>query len=124
MYKRQDSNLGSFTPVKHVPLDQCKLQRHVGVNNLPNVVTRQRGGRESNEQPMTCKSNALTTRLLHHPSVVVIKSTTNLDLSPPSDISPKVTPKKKICQPNKTQVNEKVCKNSSIDAHVPQKISD
>ena len=75
-----DLNLGSFTPVKHIPLDHCNLQRHVGVNNLPNVVTRQHGGRESNLQPLNCKSNTLTTKLLSHPSVVAIQSTTNLDL--------------------------------------------
>ena len=32
-------------------LDYCNLQRHMGVNNLPKVVTRQRGGRELNSQP-------------------------------------------------------------------------
>jgi len=34
-----------------LPLDHCDLQRHVGTYNLPKVVTRQRGGRESNSQP-------------------------------------------------------------------------
>ena len=45
------------------PLNHCDLQRHVGVNNLPNVVTRQRRNSELNLQPPCCKSNALTTRL-------------------------------------------------------------
>ena len=34
-----------------LPLDHCDLQRQMGVNNLPKVVTRQRGGRESKLQP-------------------------------------------------------------------------
>ena len=42
------------------------LQRHVGVNNLLEVVTRQLSGWESNSQPWSCKSNAITTRLLTH----------------------------------------------------------
>jgi len=33
----------------------------MGVNNLPKVVTRQRGGQESNSQPSSCQSNTLTT---------------------------------------------------------------
>jgi len=37
------------------------MQRHVGVNNLPRVVTRQRGGRESNSHPWSYQSDALTT---------------------------------------------------------------
>jgi len=36
------------------------------VNNLPKVVTRQRRGRESNLQPLSRKSNALTTGLPSH----------------------------------------------------------
>ena len=36
----------------------------MGVNNLPKVVTRQRGGRESNLQPSSYKCNAVTTKLL------------------------------------------------------------
>ena len=40
-------------------LNHCVLLRHVGVNNLPKVVTRQRRGRES--QPASCKSDALAT---------------------------------------------------------------
>jgi len=47
-------------------LDHCKLQRHMGVNNLPTVVTSQRGGRKSNSQPSICESNAPTTRLQSH----------------------------------------------------------
>ena len=35
-----------YTPLPSVlPLDHCGLQRHLGVNNLPKVVTRQRGDR-------------------------------------------------------------------------------
>ena len=48
-------------------LNHCDLLRHVGVNNLPKVVTRQRRGRELNSQPASCKSNALATRLPSHP---------------------------------------------------------
>ena len=57
-----------LTPQSHmlVPLDHCNLQRQMGVNNLPKVVTRQRGSRKSNSQPSSCKSNALTTRLPSH----------------------------------------------------------
>jgi len=54
----------SHTAVRHVPLHRCNLQRHVGVNNLPKVVTRQCGSRELNSQPSSCESNTLTTRLL------------------------------------------------------------
>jgi len=53
-----------LTPQSIMPsVNQCDLQRHVGVNNLPEVVTRQRRGRELNSQPSSCKSNALITRL-------------------------------------------------------------
>ena len=53
-----------LTPQSVMPsLNQCDLLRHVGVNNLPKVVTRQRRGRELNSQPASCKSNALATRL-------------------------------------------------------------
>jgi len=47
------------------PRNHCDLQRHVGVNNLPKVLTLtpQRRGRELHSQPSSCKSNALTTRL-------------------------------------------------------------
>jgi len=44
----------------------CDLQRNVGVNNLPKVVTRQRRGRELNSQRSSCKSNSITTRLPNH----------------------------------------------------------
>ena len=47
-------------------LNHWHLLRYVGLNNLPKVVTRQHGGRESNLQPWSCKSNALTTRLPIH----------------------------------------------------------
>ena len=50
-------------PHTAVPLDHWDLQRQMGVNNLLKVVTRQRGGWESNSQQSSCKSNALTTRL-------------------------------------------------------------
>jgi len=51
-----------LTPQSIMPsLNHCDLLRHVGVNNLPKVVTRQRRGRELNSQPASCKSNALST---------------------------------------------------------------
>ena len=60
------------TPQSIMPsLNHCDLQRHVGVNNLPKVVTPQRRGRELNSQPSSCKSNALTTRLPSHPTTVL-----------------------------------------------------
>jgi len=37
------------------------------VNNLPTAIIRQRGDQESNSQPPSCESNALTTRLPSHP---------------------------------------------------------
>jgi len=59
-----------LTPQSIVPsLNQCDLLRHVGVNNLPKVATRQRRGWELNSQPANCKSNALATRLPSHPKV-------------------------------------------------------
>jgi len=45
-------------------LNHYDLLRHVGVNNLPKVVTRQRRGRELNLQPASCKSNALATSIM------------------------------------------------------------
>jgi len=44
-----------------IPLDHLHLQRHMGVNNLPRVVTRHRqcAGRELNLQPLDYKSNTL-----------------------------------------------------------------
>ena len=47
-------------------LNRCDLLRHVGVNNLPKVVARQRRDRELNSQPSSCKSNALAIRLPSH----------------------------------------------------------
>ena len=59
-----------LTPQSIMPsLNHCDLLRHVGVNNLPKVVTRQRRGRELNSQPASCKSNALATRLPCHPGL-------------------------------------------------------
>ena len=56
-----------LTPQSIIPsLNHCDLLRHVGVNNLPKVVTRHRRGRELNSQPASCKSNALATRLPSH----------------------------------------------------------
>ena len=53
-----------LTPQSIMPsLNHCDLLRHVGVNNLPKVVTRQCRGQELNSQPASCKSNALATRL-------------------------------------------------------------
>ena len=56
-----------LTPQSIMPsLNHCNLLGHVGVNNLPKVVTRQHRGRELNSQPASCKSNALATRLPSH----------------------------------------------------------
>ena len=40
-------------------LDHLHLQRHMGVNNLPRVATRQCAGRELNLRPLDHESNAL-----------------------------------------------------------------
>ena len=57
-----------LTPQSIMPsLNHCNLLRHVGVNNLPMVVTQQRHCQELNSQPASCKSNALATRLPSHP---------------------------------------------------------
>jgi len=59
--------LQPLTPQSIMPsLNHCDLLRHVGVNNLPKVVTRQCRCRELNLQPASCKSNALATRLPSH----------------------------------------------------------
>jgi len=56
-----------LTPQSIMPsLNHCDLLRHVGVNNLPKVVTRQRWGRELNSRLASCKSNASATRLPSH----------------------------------------------------------
>lgn len=39
---------------------------NLDVNNLPKVVIRQHGGRESNSRPSGCESNALTAMLPSH----------------------------------------------------------
>ena len=58
-----------ITPQSVMPsLNHCNLLRHVGVNNLPKVVTRQRRDRELNSQRAGCKCSALATRLSSHPS--------------------------------------------------------
>ena len=50
--------LWTLTPQSIMPPpDECDLQRHVGVNNLPEVVTRHRHDWELNSQPSSCKSN-------------------------------------------------------------------
>jgi len=79
-------------------LDHCDLQRQMGVNNLHEVVTRQRGGRESNSQPLSCESNTLTTRLMEQllfyvHEVVTMRSTCPLDSSgsPTSAIMRKIS---------------------------------
>ena len=65
-----------LTPQSIMPsLNQCDLPRHVGVNNLRKVVTRQRRGRELNSQPASCKSNALANRL---PSHIMLQKNTRL----------------------------------------------
>jgi len=59
-----------LTPQLIMPsLNHCDLLRHVGVNNLPKVVTRQRCSWELNSKPSSCKSNALTTGLPSHPYI-------------------------------------------------------
>jgi len=74
---RWDSNVSSLTPQSGTsPLDHCNLQRHVGVNNLPKVVTRQRSGWESNLQPLRRESNALITGWVH-PTDFKSKSSSN-----------------------------------------------
>jgi len=67
----QPLTLQSLMPL----LNHCYLQRHMGGNNLPKVVTRQHHGWELNSQPSSCKSNALTTRLpsLGYLSVICIR---------------------------------------------------
>jgi len=72
----------SVQPVpKAVYLNGCgrlrPASRHVGVNNLPKVVARLRGGRESNSQPSSCESTGLpsdprliTSLQLELPSIV------------------------------------------------------
>jgi len=50
-----------------VPIYTAWSQRHMGVNNLLEVVTTQRRGQESNSQPLSQESNALITRLTNHP---------------------------------------------------------
>ena len=61
----------SLTPPQSImpSLNHRDLPRHVGVNNLPKVVTRQRRGLELNSQPASCKSNAIATRLPSHPKI-------------------------------------------------------
>jgi len=54
----------TLTPQSIMPsLNHCDLLRHLGVNNLPKVVTRQRRGRKLNSQPSSYKFNAITTRI-------------------------------------------------------------
>ena len=53
-----------------LPLDHLHLQRHMGVNNLPRVVTQQCASRELNLRPLDHKSNILTTTLPSHPWLV------------------------------------------------------
>jgi len=43
----------------------------MGVNNLPNVVTRLSGGRGSNSRPLSHKSDALATRLSSHTEIFI-----------------------------------------------------
>jgi len=59
-----------LTPQSIMPLlNHCDLRRHVGLNNLPKVVTWLHCSPELNSQPSSCKSNALTTRLPSHPYI-------------------------------------------------------
>ena len=48
----------SHTAASMLSLDHCDLQRHMGMDNLPEVVTQQRGGREPNSQPSSRDFNA------------------------------------------------------------------
>ena len=66
----------SHTAVSHAVAKPfyCDLLRHVGLNNLHKVVTRQRRGRELNSQPASCKSNALATRPPSHLDSVPTRS--------------------------------------------------
>ena len=67
-----------LTPQSIMPsLNHCDLLRHVGINNLPKVVARQRCDQELNSQPLSCKSNTLTTRLLSHCSQLLHNYTLN-----------------------------------------------
>jgi len=45
--------------IRMLPLDSCDLQRQIGVNNLPKVVTQQHSGWASNSQPSSSESDAL-----------------------------------------------------------------
>jgi len=54
-----------------LPLDHLHLQRHMSVNNLPRVATRQCAGRESNQRPLDHKSNALPLHIPSHPMMTV-----------------------------------------------------
>ena len=61
-----------------------------GMNDLPRVATRQRGGREANPRPVDCKSSALTTTLPRHMHLFTnlsrdSGSITIWDLAPRSD---------------------------------------
>jgi len=71
------SQLQSITAPWPVPNYTAWWQRHMGVNNLPRVVTQRCTGRESNLWLLNHKSDALTTSLPSHP-VVLIKSYTHL----------------------------------------------
>jgi len=49
------------------PLNHCDLQRHAGVNNLPKLLDNAAAWNQTHKsQPSSCKSTALTTRLLNH----------------------------------------------------------
>jgi len=63
--------------IQHVPPHHCYLQRHMGVNNLPKVVTRHCCGCKLNSQPSSCESNTLTTRLPSHPLNTTIPCNTS-----------------------------------------------
>ena len=54
----------SITAHRPVPNNTAWWQRHMGVNNLPKVATRQRGGWGSNSRPLSHQFDALATRLL------------------------------------------------------------
>ena len=58
-----------------LPLDHLHLQRHMGVNNLPRVVTGQCASRELNLQPLDYKSNTLP---LHYRALGLITRGNNV----------------------------------------------
>ena len=61
------------TAFRPVPNYTAWWQRHMGVNNLPRVVTWKRNGQESNPWPLDRKSNALTITTPSHTTHIRIE---------------------------------------------------